>query len=77
MMLHHDAIRHQLAHDNNRMREALRLIETLCVTSSEKQHAGALRDIARVARNAQLMHQIEDITLRHPEQKEGAENEAR
>ena len=61
------AMRVHLAHDNERMREALRTIVAMAETSTS---ALTMNDIARIARGALIAVPIENRDLRHPESKE-------
>ncbi|WP_156132359.1 hypothetical protein [Paraburkholderia terrae] len=60
-----DAIRHHLANDNERMREALRLIADVC----DGQPGNDLtRYVARIARSALVSAVPENEALRNPAQ---------
>ncbi|WP_233854263.1 hypothetical protein [Paraburkholderia sp. HD33-4] len=54
-------MRAHLAHENERMREALRLIATMAETGGS---AIAMIDIARIARNALISVPAENVALR-------------
>jgi hypothetical protein len=56
-------LRQQLAHENQRMREALSLIANIAGGSTT---ANSLPDIARIARGALLSSPRENTSLRHP-----------
>jgi hypothetical protein len=58
------ALRQQLAHENDRMREALRLIADIAEHSTS---AMSMTDIARLARAALVASPRENTNLRHPE----------
>jgi hypothetical protein len=58
------AMRAHLAHENERMREALRTIAQLAEKSTS---ALVMSDIARIARAALITAPRENTTLRHPE----------
>ena len=58
------AMRQHLAHDNERMREALRTIVEMAEHSTS---ALTMNDIARIARGALLAIPRENPDLRHPE----------
>ncbi|MGF6877383.1 hypothetical protein [Paraburkholderia sp. MM5477-R1] len=58
-----DAIRHHLAADNDRLREALRLIAEIAEGSTT---AGSLPNIARLARNALVSAAAGNTALRQP-----------
>jgi hypothetical protein len=60
-----------LSHDNERMREALRLIADMAEHSPS---AMAMTDIARIARSALLAVPRENMALRHPGKPEGIES---
>ncbi|ACC72562.1 hypothetical protein PPMP20_26640 [Paraburkholderia phymatum] len=63
------AMRQHLAHDNDRMREALRTIVAMAETSPS---ALTMNDIARIARAALIAIPRENPALRHPETKEAS-----
>ncbi|MGF6792746.1 hypothetical protein [Paraburkholderia sp. 35.1] len=59
------ALRVHLAHDNERLREALRLIVEMCENTTS---ALTLDDVARVARTALVHATPENEALRHPDE---------
>ncbi|SAK63460.1 hypothetical protein AWB80_02868 [Caballeronia pedi] len=61
MMVRLEAIRHRLAADNERLREALALIAAIGEGHAETD----LRNCARIARNALLSAEPENKALRH------------
>lgn len=58
------AMRAHMAHENARMREALRTIAQL---SEDSTSALVMPDIARIARAALVSAPLEIMALRHPE----------
>jgi hypothetical protein len=62
------ALRQQLAHENDRMREALRLIADIAEHSTS---AMSMTDVARLARAALVASPRENTDLRHPEKNLG------
>ncbi len=60
MAIRHDAIRHHLANDNVRLREALKLIGEMCAGQPNNDMT---RHIARIARNALLSAAPENKAL--------------
>lgn len=61
MLLSHEAARHRLVVDNERLREALRTIEAI---ASATDSANSMRNIARIARAALVSAEVENPTLR-------------
>lgn len=61
MLLSHEAARHRLAADNERLREALRTIEAI---ASATDSANSMRHIAKLARAALVSAEVENPTLR-------------
>ena len=59
------ALRQQLAHEDQRMREALQLIAQMSECSTS---ALTMQDIARIARAALIASPRENTTLRQPAQ---------
>lgn len=66
MIVRSEAMRHHLAADNQRLREALTLIADIAEGSTT---ANSLPNIARLARNALLSAAHENEALRHPAHK--------
>ena len=67
------AMRLHLAHDNERLREALRTIEQMAACSTS---ALTMTDIARIARNALIAIPRENVDLRHPERDKAIQTDA-